>query len=110
MNVTDIANDLKDHIEQGQAWFTKVIEQHVPALLAEGERLNKSPIVQALEGILLPPETEQAIAGLISKFAAAYGTPPAAAPPAGTGAPAVDAAGTTPDPAPGQSEAAPAAS
>ncbi len=100
MNVTDIATDLRHHIEEGQAWFAKALEQHVPALLAEGERLTKSPIVQALEGIILPPETEAAIAGLITKFASAYGTPAAAAaPPAGTSEPAADAAGAATPPA-----------
>lgn len=110
MDIATIANDLRDHIEQGQAWFTKVLEQHVPALIAEGQKLAGSKIVKALEDlgeIVLPPDTEQAIADLIRTFAAAGSAAAAAAPPAAGSdsqpAPAAEAA-------PAEAAAAPAAS
>jgi hypothetical protein len=97
VNVTEIATDLKDHIEQGEAWFAKVLEQHVPALLAEGQKLSGSKIVQALLDlgeVILPPETEQAIADLIRNFAAYAATAgtAAAAPPQAPGEASVPAA------------------
>ena len=84
MDLAGIANDIKSHVEQGQAWLVKVVDEHVPALLAEAGRLQSNPIVQALEGLVLPPEVEQEVVNVIKAFAAvlakAEPAPPAAEP------------------------------
>lgn len=99
MTLTEIGTDIKSHIEQGEAWFGRVLEEHLPRLLAAAAKYENSPIVQALEGAVLPPETEQAIASLITKFASAYGpAATAAAPPAASPG----------EPAPSQGETLPA--
>lgn len=69
MSLADIANDIKTHITSADAWLAKVVEEHVPAILAVAEKYQGSPIVQALEGTVLPPEVEQQIAGMITALA-----------------------------------------
>ena len=68
MKLADIAADIKNTIGEGQAWLAKAVEEHVPALLAEAERIQASPVFQALEGFVLPPEVEQEIANVVKAF------------------------------------------
>lgn len=91
VNLSTIAKDIEDHVKQGTEWFTQIVEQHVPAILAAAARYEQSPIVQALEGVVLPPEIEQDIAGVIKRFAALVPQP---ADPAATASPAQSAAAT----------------
>ena len=91
MSLSGIANDIKSAVEQGQAWLDKTVGEHLPALLAEAEKVEASPIYQVIAGAVLPPEVEQEIATLITTVLAALaaketGTPeqpPAGAPSAG---------------------------
>lgn len=68
MSLSSIATDIKGAVEQSSAWLAKAVEDHVPALLAEAERIQASPIFQALEGMVLPPEVEQEIANVVKAF------------------------------------------
>lgn len=68
MNLAQIGTDIRDHIAQGETFLAKVVEEHVPAILAEAERLQASPIVQSLEGLVLPPAVEQQIANMIAEM------------------------------------------
>lgn len=69
MNLTDIISNAKDDIAQGAAWLSKVMDEHVPALVAEAERIQSNPIVAALEGLVFPAEVEQEIVNVIKAFA-----------------------------------------
>ena len=68
MSLTSIASEIKNSVEQAQAWIAKAVEEHAPALLAEAERIQASPVYQALEGVVLPADVEQEIARIIAAF------------------------------------------
>lgn len=82
MQLSQIANDIKGAIENADQWVKQVTEQHLPAILAQAERYENSPIVQALEGALLPPGVEQQIAAMIAELAKQFPAAPAPAEPA----------------------------
>ena len=100
MKLMELANDIKAHIESGSAWLTKAAEEVLPGFLAEAEKFQANPIVAALEGLVLPPDAEQAVVNLIKAFASvlehqpeapAAPAEPAPAPPAEPSAPEVPA-------------------
>jgi DNA primase large subunit len=95
MSLSDIANDIKSTVEQGQAWLAKTVEEHVPALLAEAQKIEASPIYQAIAGAVLPAAVEQEIAKVITTFIAALAArePAAPADPAAPAAPAENGPG-----------------
>lgn len=70
MSLTSIATDIKNAVTEGQGWLVKTVEEHVPALLAEAERVQSNPIVAAVEAAVLPPEVEAEIVNVIKAFAA----------------------------------------
>lgn len=79
------AEDLVSHLKT-------VAESHLGLL----QEIQASPIAQAVEGFILPPEAEQFIADMVTTLASKYGTPK----PVDPAAPAVhDAAGEAPAPA-----------
>ena len=77
MSLTSIANDIKNAVSEGQGWLVKTVEEHVPALLAEAERVQSNPVVQAVEDALLPPEVEAEVVNIIKAFAAVLAKVPA---------------------------------
>jgi hypothetical protein len=79
VSLTSIADDIKAALAEGQGWLVKTVEEHVPALLAEAERVQGNPIVQAVEAALLPPEVEAEIVNVIKAFAAVVSKVPAPA-------------------------------
>jgi hypothetical protein len=87
MATTDTLAAIKDAAEQGASWLKQITEQHLPSLAADLEKYQGNLIVQALEGIVLPPAAEAQIASLI-KFVAGLASQPDATP----AAPAADAA------------------
>lgn len=95
MSIITEAHDAIAHgVEAVKAWVADV-ETKLPAAVDEAAKLQASPIVQALEGILLPPSVETAIANLIKEaaaLAAEHGdvTVTASAQPPATAAPATD--------------------
>lgn len=91
MSLSSIAGDIRSTVEQGQAWLAKAVEEHVPALLAEAERIEASPVYQALAGVVLPPEVEVEVANVIKAFVKLVPQPPAAAAPAVPEVPAAPA-------------------
>ena len=76
MSLSSIAGDIKSAVEQGSAWLAKAVEEHVPALLTEAERIESSVIFQALEGVVFPPAVEQEIANVIKAFASVVAAVP----------------------------------
>lgn len=80
MQISDIAGDIKGAVENADEWVRQVTETHLPSLLAQAQRYESSPIVQALESALLPPEVESGIAAMIKDLAARYPAPVVAAP------------------------------
>lgn len=69
----DVRNAITDVIDHGEQLVERaktIIDEHLPAVASEAQRLEASPIFQALEGVFLAPEDEQMIAGLITKLAA----------------------------------------
>lgn len=79
VSLSTIASDIKGAIENGDQWIKQVVDTHLPAILAEAQKYENSPIVQALEAALLPPALEQQIASMITELSKAY---PAGAAPA----------------------------
>jgi hypothetical protein len=71
MSLDSIEKGARNAAGQAQAWITELVEQHLPALAVEAARAQASPVIQALEGVVLPPETEHLIASLITKLAGA---------------------------------------
>jgi hypothetical protein len=80
VQISNIAGDIKGAIENADEWVKQVTETHLPSLLAQAARYEQSPIVQALESALLPPEVESGIAAMIKDLAARYPAPVVAAP------------------------------
>lgn len=68
MKLADLGNEIRDHVEQGKQWLERTLEDKVPALLDEVGKFQASPIVQALEGVVLPPDVEQEIANVVKAF------------------------------------------
>lgn len=79
-HLADLIAQAKDSADQGAEWFRQVAETHLPAILTEAQRLQASPIVQALEGVVLPPAAEAHIASSIGLFAALLPAQAATAP------------------------------
>ena len=79
MQISSIAADIKGAVENADQWVKEVTETHLPGLLAQAQRYESSPIVQALEAALLPPEVEASIAAMINNLATAYPAAPASA-------------------------------
>lgn len=86
LNLTSIAADIKGAVENADQWVKEITETHLPAVVAIAQRYEGSPIVQALETAVLPPEVEEGIAGTIRELAKLYPAPAAA--PAGPAQPA----------------------
>lgn len=82
VSLTGIAGDIKNAIENADQWVKEVTEQHLPSILAMAAKYENSPIVQALEGALLPPEVEAGIAATITALAKQYPAQAAPAAPA----------------------------
>ena len=68
MSLDSIAADIRNAVSESQEWLAQAVEEHVPALLAEAERIQASPVFQALEGVFLPPEVEAEIANVVKAF------------------------------------------
>lgn len=70
--MTSILSELQDDIGKAvsntKGWIEE-LENKMPAVAAVAQKYEASPIVQALEGALLPPEVETALATLIAHFA-----------------------------------------
>jgi len=82
VNITSIANDIKTAIGNADDWVKQVTDTHLPAILATAQKYEASPIVQALETALLPPEVEQSIATTITELAKTFPAPAVEAAPA----------------------------
>ena len=65
MSLESIAADVKSAVDQGQAWLARAVEEHLPALAAEAQRITASPIYQEYAGLVLPPEVEAEIATVV---------------------------------------------
>lgn len=78
MALRDVAADIKNHLETADTAVMKVLQDHLPQLVAVAEKYENSPIIQALETAVLPPEVEQQIAAMINAMAKHF--PPPAAP------------------------------
>lgn len=105
-----VITELHDKIQEGadavKGWVGE-IEGHLPALVEAAAKYEQSPIVQALEGAILPPNVEQQIAKLISEASAAFAQHGSATV-NGTAGPA-EPTTEQPTPDPVESDAAPAA-
>lgn len=80
-DLRNIADDIKTHISNADQWLAKVLQEHVPQVLAIVDKYENSPIVQALEAAVLPPEVEAQVAAIISTLAKQYPAPAAEAAP-----------------------------
>jgi hypothetical protein len=78
VNITSIANDIKTAVGNADDWVKQVTDTHLPAILAAAQKYENSPIVQALETALLPPEVEKSIAATITELAKTFPAPAAA--------------------------------
>jgi len=80
--LTEVHTLVTDGIGNIKGWAEE-LEQKLPAIAAKAEQYENSPIVQALEGLVLPPAIEADIANLIRHYAAVLAPPAAVTPPAG---------------------------
>lgn len=89
MSISSIAGDIKTAVENADQWVKEVTDNHLPAIVAQAQKYESSPVVQALEAVLLPPDVEQQIANMITAmgkaFPAAQATAPVTTPAAGQG-------------------------
>lgn len=69
VSLATIAADIKGAVENADQWVKQVTETHLPAILAEASKYENDPIVQALEGVLLPPSVAAGIVSMINKLA-----------------------------------------
>jgi hypothetical protein len=76
--LSEIAGDIGTHISSADQWLAKIIQEHVPALLALAHKYENSPVVQALDEVDLPPEVEQQIAAIITTMGRQYPVVPIA--------------------------------
>lgn len=68
----NIAGDLQTTVSSADQWLAKIVQEHVPQLLAIAEKYESSPIIQALESAVLPPEVEAQVAAIIATLAKQY--------------------------------------
>lgn len=80
MSLSTIAADIKGAIDNADEWVKQVTETHLPAILAQAQKYENSPVVQALEAAFLPPALEQQIANMITELAKTYPAQQLAAP------------------------------
>lgn len=70
--MTNVLSELQDEIGKAvnntKGWIEE-LEGKMPAVAAVAAKYEASPIVQALESAILPPEVETALAAIISHFA-----------------------------------------
>ena len=70
--MTNVLSELQDEIGKAvnntKGWIEE-LEGKMPAVAAVAQKYEASPIVQALESAVLPPEVESALAAIISHFA-----------------------------------------
>lgn len=71
--LTDIGTDIGKGIDSIKGWAEE-LAKHVPSILETATKYENSPIVQALEGLVLPPHIEAEIANLIKIAAEEYST------------------------------------
>jgi hypothetical protein len=75
--MTNVLTELQDEIGKAvnntKGWIEE-LEGKMPAVAAVAQKYEASPIVQALENAILPPEVEASIAAIIKHFASE--TPP----------------------------------
>lgn len=77
MQLSQIAADIKGAIDNADEWVKQVTDTHLPAILAQAQKYESSPVVQALEGAFLPPALEQQIANMITELSKTYPAQPA---------------------------------
>jgi hypothetical protein len=91
----DIRNDVQAGMDKAADLYNHlkaVAEQRLPQLAA----IQASPVAQAIEGVILPPDVEAELTAIVKTYAARFGAAPApvAAEPAATdAAPAAPADG-----------------
>jgi hypothetical protein len=94
LTIAQIHDAIDDGIGNIEGW-AEDLKAKLPEIAATAERLDKSPIVQALQATLLPADVEQQIADLITtfgaKFPAATTTPQPVQPGDGTSSQPADA-------------------
>lgn len=75
--LSDVSAELSKGVTNVRGWIAD-IEKHIPALVEKAAQYEQSPIVQALEGAVLPKHVESTIAQLIkdasTDFAGALAT------------------------------------
>jgi hypothetical protein len=95
----DIRNDVQAGMDKAADLYNHlkaVAEQRLPQLAA----IQASPVAQAIEGVILPPDVEAELTAIVKTYAARFGTAPA---------PAATDAGADAAPADGAAAAEPAA-
>lgn len=94
----DISGKIDNTVKEVEGWIDDV-KPHVATLLDTAAKYENSPIVQALESVVLPPAVEAELAKLITAAAAEFGkltgTDTPAAPAAESDTPIGDAAQVT---------------
>lgn len=73
--MTNVLTELHDKINEGvtavEGWVGE-LKSHLPQVAEAAQKIEQSPIVQALEAAVLPPNVEQEIARLIEQASTAF--------------------------------------
>jgi hypothetical protein len=73
--MTNVLTELHDKINEGvtavEGWVGE-LKGHLPQIVDLAGKIQNSPIVQALESAVLPPNVEQEIAKLIQEASTAF--------------------------------------
>jgi hypothetical protein len=77
MTLTEIAEDIKTHIEEADAWAHQVLAEHVPAIAEAAEKAENDPLVQAALSVVLPASVRLMLADMVARLASEFPPPPA---------------------------------
>lgn len=73
--MSNVLSELHDKIDHGvagvEAWLGE-LKNHLPQVAAAAQKIEESPIVQALAAAVLPPNVEAEIARLIGEASTAF--------------------------------------
>lgn len=75
-----IIDEARTDFDNLGGWLRQFSERHLPALEAEAQRLQASPVAQALEAAVgITPDEEQLIASLVTRLSDLHAAQPATA-------------------------------
>ena len=98
--LANIVNEARADFDNIGGWVQEFASKHLPALAAEAQRIQESPIAQALEQAAgITPDEEKLIAGLITRLGDLHAATATTADPVTAATALVNVFGTETEPA-----------